>query len=198
MRALLLLAGCLGCTAGPTVPATDAAVVPDQALPAVACSVENITGTATGATLSIRSTSCMFYPGQTATFTYEMTIGDTSITIPADPPGGCGTCVHQTSDPMTYVWPTITDMTPAEDSHLFCPGVSFGCCAPHPELTFQLAAGTYSRTVEWRGRDLGCPSDTPMYEGEVFPPGRYAARARYDAFNAGFIDAQLPIEIFAP
>ncbi len=198
MRALLLVVGCLGCTGQP--PAVDPPDAGPDAyegvFPGGPCAIENVSGTIAGATLSIRSASCVYYQGQIARLTYEMTIGDMSITIAADPPGGCGTCVHESTNPVSFLWPTIGGAPGGAEN--YCPGAQSGCCAPHPELNFQLAAGTYSRTIEWHGRGLECPSDTGPQQTPLFPPGPYAARGRYNAYNAGSIEAQLPIEIIDP
>jgi hypothetical protein len=201
MRALLLF-GCLGCTIGaPTTenPPDD----PDayvQTLPDGPCAIENVTGAVPGVILAIRSASCVYRQGEIATLTYQVTLDGTTptITIPADPPGGCGTCVSASSDPLSFLWPTIAGTSLGGADQLYCPGVSAGCCAPHPELTFQLAAGSYSRAVQWSGRTIDCPSDTSREEGSLFPAGRYEARARFDAYNAGSLAAQLPIELLDP
>jgi len=203
MRALLLVVGCLGCVGSPPADPPDAGVTPEpyeQTLPDGPCAIENVTGTVVGATLSIRSASCVYRQGETATLTYELTLGGATptIVIPADPPGGCGTCVSASDDPLSYLWPVIEGMTASGDSQLFCPGVSLGCCAPHPELTFQLAGGTYTRTVAWDGRELDCPSDVGPQRGTLFPPGRYEVRGEYNAYNAGTMRATLPIEMLAP
>lgn len=198
MRALLLV-GCLGCTMGATPDPIDVPDPYEQTLPDGPCAIEDVAGTAPGVTLSIRSTSCAYRQGETATLTYELTLAQTlPITIAADPPGGCGTCVSATDDPITFLWPTIGGPALDGREQLYCPGVSAGCCAPHPELTFQLAPGTYSRAVVWSGRTFECPSDTSREEGSYFPPGRYEARARFDGYDVGAAAATLPIELLDP
>lgn len=194
---LLLLVGCsrtvgIAADAGPD---SDNAPPYQQTLPDGPCALENVTGTIPGVSLTVRSSSCVFKRGTSATFTYEVTTtGATpAITIP-DSGGGCSSCRGYTTDPITFTGWIIDGTSAGGTNQQYCI-CDVGCCAPTQAQTVQVTATTSTKSIDWSGKTWDGPSDTGNPMGAFFLPGRYTVHISFAGFDQGHVSADLPIEI---
>lgn len=191
----VLLGGCSQ-TVGSNIDAASDGMHVDpytQTLPDGPCGVEGITGTLPGVTLAIHSASCVYKRGKPATFTVDVTTsGVPPITIPSS--AGCGDCQGYSTDPLTFTSYNIYGKAPDGDEQRYCL-CDVGCCPPDIEHQVQVEATTKTFTIDWSGREWGGPSDTGNEMGDFFLPGRYSVYVTFRGFDAGNVQAVLPIEI---
>lgn len=178
-----------------TRPPADSAPRPSylQTLPDGPCAVENVTGTVSGVTLAIRSDACVYKRGSSATFRYEVTATANTPPIKVPARTACE-CSDRTADPASLLHWSIHGTSPAGDEKRYCI-CDVGCCPPGPAQKIQLDARESSGTIEWPGREWNGPSDTGNPLGDVFPPGRYEVSVIFEGYDAGTVEAKLPIEI---
>ena len=165
-----------------------------QTLPNGPCSIEGVTGTIAGVTLAIRSTSCVYKRGTPATFTVEVTTTASVPPIMIQASAGCGDCHGYSTDPLTFTSYYISGTSPGGTAERYCE-CDVGCCAPDTAHQVQVDATTKTFTIDWSGREWSGPSDTGNAMGDYFLPGRYSVYASFAGFDAGSVQAVLPIEI---
>ncbi len=172
----------VGCTGGSGIPSGPP------------CSVEGITGSVPGVSLSIRASKCVFATGEAATFTYEVKTTDSVpvISIPASM--GCGSCSRYSSDPVSLTRWVIGGASSTGQPQQYCV-CDTGCCAPDPAQNIRVLATTATAPIQWSGNNWQGPSDTGQKEGPAFAPGAYNVSVTFYGGSAGQVTARLPIEV---
>jgi hypothetical protein len=195
--ALVIVTGC-GRTVGSVAdaPGADTPNVPSytQTLPDGPCGVEGITGTIPGVTLTIRSSSCVYPYGTPATFTFEVTTAANVPPITLPNTSGCSLCALFSPDPLSFTSYTIGGTSAGAVPQRYCE-CDVGCCAPTHGETIDVDVTTKSTDFDWSGRTWNGPSDTGNPMGDFFLPGRYDVHLTFGGFDAGNVQAVLPIEI---
>lgn len=189
MRYLALLAVLAGCDSSDRSGDNDGSVV----LLGQPCSVDDVTGTLPGVSVSISSSSCLYRVGEPAQFTYRVT---TTAAVPAIdiPDSSSCACDHRTAEISSWLAWSIGGTSASGNSQQYCL-CDTGCCAPQASTTITPVVGTFANTLEWSGRVWGGPSDTGNPEGAFFQVGTYGVTVRFSGYAMGFVEATLPIEI---
>src|SRR4051812_6064480 len=121
MRFVVALVAVAACNTGSSIADHDASATSDaytQTLQSGPCSVDDITGTIAGVSISIHADSCVIKRGTGQTFTYEVT---TTASVPPittpDSGGGCGACRNWSPDPISFVGYYIDAQAPNSETH---------------------------------------------------------------------------------
>jgi hypothetical protein len=154
------------------------------------CSVEGVTGSVPGVSISIRSDKCVYRVGEPAKFTYEVTTDSRLPPIVIAASQSCGSCRSAADDPLAFTSYDIDGIANGM-RQLYCL-CDVGCCAPDRAQTITITPATKTGVIEWSGRNWQGPSDTGNQEGAFFPPGSYGVHV---SFSGGELIATLPIEI---
>jgi hypothetical protein len=188
---IAVLIGCLGCGSSSMPSEGGDAYV--QTLPDAPCSVDNVTGTLPGVSITISSERCVYRRGERATFSYRVA-ADANVPAIEVPETSSCSCAYRTPALETWVAYSIGGMSAAGERQIYCL-CDTGCCAPRGATTVQPSVGMLDRKIEWSGRTWNGPSDTGNPEGDFFRPGRYSVSVNFTGYGQGNVLAELPIEI---
>lgn len=161
--------------------------------PGTPCSVEGVTGTMPGVSITIRSAKCRYSVGEPAELTYEVTTDASLPPLEIAASQGCGSCRTYTDDPLAFTGYDIDGVAGDGSQQHYCV-CDTGCCAPDRASTIKLTPAKRTATITWSGRNWYGPSDTGNQEGAFFPPGHYSVRVTFASATKG-VQAVLPIEI---
>ena len=125
-----------------------------------------------GVKITIRSASCDYDQGASATFDYEITTTDALPPIVVVGSPSCGSCRDFSTAIAPWARWRIGGVSAAGLSQQYCL-CDTGCCKPDESATYDVEAGSFRETIEWSGAKWNGPSDTGEEEGGVFAPGRY-------------------------
>lgn len=146
------------------------------------CSVERVTGSVSGVTISIRSDRCRYAVGESAKFTYEVTTDATLQPIVITASQGCGSCRAYGDDPLAFTSYSIGGSSADAKPQHYCV-CDTGCCAPDQAQTIKVTPATKRAVIEWSGRNWYGPADTGDVEGAFFPPGSYGVHVSFGAMT---------------